>query len=95
MVPSRTRGFPGCPARLSGHRVDKATDEQEDHIGGSAKPQPREVLVPGRALAGDDSTFGVRPCARLFEDFCPVTHCDREEIDVDVAGERMSAGVHA
>ena len=94
MVPSRTRGFPGCPARLSGHRVDEATEEQEDHIGGSAEPQPREVLVPGTALAGNNSSFGVRPRAGLFEDFWQVTRCDHEDIDVDVAVERMSPGVH-
>jgi hypothetical protein len=95
MVPSRARGFPGCAARLSGHRVDEATEEREDHIGGSAKPQPRVVLVPGTVLAGDDSTFGVRPRPRLFEDFCPVTRGEREDSDMDVAVERMSAGVHA
>ena len=94
MVPSRTRGFHGCPARLSGHRADEATEEQEDHIGGSAEPQPRVVLVPGTVLAGDDSSFGVRPSAGLFEDFCLVTRRDREVIDVDVAVERMSPGVH-
>jgi hypothetical protein len=55
-VPGHTRGFPGCPARLSGHRVDEATEEQEDHIGASAMPQPRVLLGRGTVLAGDDPT---------------------------------------